>query len=117
MLLTQVISFTPYIHVLYVFTASILLSHVEHVGLAVDHILDGLVREYIIIQGVTAHPLKNKRICLALKAQQPVTSAVLRLWVFRSIEHHGKQLGQHVRVFRGLLDVELGAAVIIKVVI
>lgn len=93
-LLPQVIFLSPDIHVLYIVVALIiLLSQVEQVGLVVDHVLDGLVREYIIVQGVVTHPLKNMGICLAMKAQQPVASAVLRLGVFRSLEHHGKEPG------------------------
>ena len=93
-LLPQVISLSPDIQVLYIIAGLlVLLSHVEQVGLVVDHVLDGLVGEYAIVQGVVAHPLKNKGICLALKAQQPVTPAVLRLGVFRPFEHHGKEPG------------------------
>lgn len=93
-LLPQVISLSPDIHVLYIAVALIILwSRVDQVSLVVDHVLDGFVGEYVIVQGVVAHLLKNMRIRLALKAQQPVASAVLRLGVFRSLEHHGKEPG------------------------
>ena len=93
-LLPQVISLSPDIQVLYIIAGLlVLLSHVEQVGLVVDHVLDGLVGEYAIVQGVVAHPLKNKGICSCAEGSTARHTGGIASRGIPTVEHHGKEPG------------------------